>query len=245
MDLTRLAAHSLAKRSSRRQLFKVLGATSLGAGLFLTRTGVSLGAVEGCIGCGGGPCNPCSSPRTLCENIGFPARPARREAAVPRVARPRASGSAASRADGSAVASAAPSASAPAAEAARATASPISRSPARLGCTPATSHACVRRRSRRSEPRALDGPDVCRSPQARRQVVQTPVLQVPRSELVGHRPLPDEDGRLAGRGRGLRRLRRRAVQPVRRSRPDLHERRLPLQDLPAGSRLSRGLPHLG
>ena len=35
---------------------------SLGAGLFLTRTGVSLGAVEGCIGCGGGPCNPCGSP---------------------------------------------------------------------------------------------------------------------------------------------------------------------------------------
>src|SRR5215217_1893479 len=71
MDLTGIAAHSLAKRSSRRQLFKVLGATSLGAGLFLTRTGVSLGAVEGCVGCGGGPCNPCFSPRTICEDLGF------------------------------------------------------------------------------------------------------------------------------------------------------------------------------
>src|SRR6476659_7922661 len=69
MDLTRLAAHSLAKRSSRRQLFKVLGATSLGAGLFLTRTGVSLGAVEGCVGCGGGPCNPCFSPAETCETV--------------------------------------------------------------------------------------------------------------------------------------------------------------------------------
>lgn len=71
MDLTAAAARRLAGKSSRRQFFKFLGVGSLGAGLFLTRTGVSLGATEGCIGCGGGPCNPCFSPRGLCENIGF------------------------------------------------------------------------------------------------------------------------------------------------------------------------------
>ena len=54
MDLTSAAARKLAGKSSRRQFFKFLGVSSLGAGLFLTRTGVSLGAVEGCVGCGGG-----------------------------------------------------------------------------------------------------------------------------------------------------------------------------------------------
>jgi hypothetical protein len=70
MDLTSLTARSLARRSSRRQFFKFLGAGTLGTGLFLTRTGVSLGAAQGCVGCGGGPCNPCFSPATLCANIG-------------------------------------------------------------------------------------------------------------------------------------------------------------------------------
>jgi hypothetical protein len=71
MDLANIAARSLARRSSRRQFFKFLGAGTLGTGLFLTRTGVSLGAVTRCVGCGGGPCNPCFSPAEICENLGF------------------------------------------------------------------------------------------------------------------------------------------------------------------------------
>src|SRR4249919_937934 len=71
MDLTAAAARRLAGKSSRRQFFKFLGVGSLGTGLFLTRTGVSLGSTQGCIGCGSGPCNPCGSPRPTCESIGF------------------------------------------------------------------------------------------------------------------------------------------------------------------------------
>ena len=37
MDISTKIAESLARRSSRRQFFKLLGAGSLGAGLFLTR----------------------------------------------------------------------------------------------------------------------------------------------------------------------------------------------------------------
>ena len=69
MDLAQVIAGKLAGKSSRRQFFKLLGAGSLGTGLFLTRTGVSLGAVQGCVGCGGGPCNPCFSPAGLCDDI--------------------------------------------------------------------------------------------------------------------------------------------------------------------------------
>jgi hypothetical protein len=72
MDLTGKAANALARKSSRRQFFKFLGASSLGAGLFLTRTDVSLGAVSSCVGCGGGPCNPCWSPAILCDNLNPP-----------------------------------------------------------------------------------------------------------------------------------------------------------------------------
>ena len=64
-----MTAHALARRSSRRQFFKFLGAGSLGAGLWLTRTDVSLGAVSGCVGCGGGPCNPCFSPAGVCDQV--------------------------------------------------------------------------------------------------------------------------------------------------------------------------------
>ena len=71
MDIATHAARALARKSSRRQFFKLLGAGSLGTGLFLTRTGVALGAVTNCVGCGGGPCNPCFSPATLCENVGY------------------------------------------------------------------------------------------------------------------------------------------------------------------------------
>jgi len=75
MDLAGQAAKALARRSSRRQFFKFLGASSLGAGLFLTRTDVSLGAITSCVGCGGGPCNPCGSPAPICENIGYACKP--------------------------------------------------------------------------------------------------------------------------------------------------------------------------
>jgi hypothetical protein len=69
MDIASHAARKLARRSSRRQFFKLLGAGSLGAGLFLTRTDVSLGAITGCVGCGGGPCNPCFSPVGECSDV--------------------------------------------------------------------------------------------------------------------------------------------------------------------------------
>jgi hypothetical protein len=69
MDIASHAARKLARRSSRRQFFKLLGAGSLGTGLFLTGTDVSLGAVSGCVGCGGGPCNPCFSPVGECSDV--------------------------------------------------------------------------------------------------------------------------------------------------------------------------------
>ena len=56
MDLTAAAARRLAGKSSRRQFFKFLGVGSLGA-------------IEGCVGCGGGPCNPCFSPAGLCDDV--------------------------------------------------------------------------------------------------------------------------------------------------------------------------------
>jgi hypothetical protein len=75
MDLTGKAAQALARRSSRRQFFKFMAAGSLGTGLFLTRTGISVGAVNGCVGCGGGPCNPCWSPVGICDQLSSTAYP--------------------------------------------------------------------------------------------------------------------------------------------------------------------------
>ena len=72
-DLSR----NLALRSSRRQFFKFMTATSLGTGLYLSRTGVAAGSLSGCIGCGGGPCSPCV---TCCgavpcaQLVGFPCK---------------------------------------------------------------------------------------------------------------------------------------------------------------------------
>src|SRR6476661_5749141 len=83
MDLTSAAARRLAAKSSRRQLFKFIGVGSLGAGLFLTGTKVSLGAIQGCVGCGGGPCNPCFSPRQICENLGFTCKTCQQGAGCP------------------------------------------------------------------------------------------------------------------------------------------------------------------
>jgi hypothetical protein len=71
MNLTGVVARKLAQRSSRRQFFKLLGAGSLGTGLFLTGTDVSLGSISGCVGCGGGPCNPCVGIGPICTDAGF------------------------------------------------------------------------------------------------------------------------------------------------------------------------------
>jgi hypothetical protein len=69
-DIVVKASEVLARRSSRRQLLKFMTASSLGAGLFFTRTGVTLGSHTACVGCGGGPCNPCYSPAPACSSIG-------------------------------------------------------------------------------------------------------------------------------------------------------------------------------
>jgi hypothetical protein len=61
MNIVEEVSRNLARRSSRRQFFKFMTASSLGAGLFLSRTDVAVGSLYGCIGCGGGPCSPCVS----------------------------------------------------------------------------------------------------------------------------------------------------------------------------------------
>ena len=65
------AADALAKKSSRRQFFKFMTATSLGTGLYLTRSGVSLGGITACAGCGGPTCD-CGSPHPTCSNCPGP-----------------------------------------------------------------------------------------------------------------------------------------------------------------------------
>jgi hypothetical protein len=69
VDISGTAALVLARRSSRRQFLRFLSAGSLGAGLWLMRTNVSLGAVTRCAGCGGGPCNPCYSACPICDDL--------------------------------------------------------------------------------------------------------------------------------------------------------------------------------
>ena len=99
MDLTNLALSSALARFPllTAAVLQVPGrGLTLGAGLWLTRTDVSLGSVAGCVGCGGGPCNPCASgsgrwPRTRASR----ARPALRAPAVRQPARRPESGSAA------------------------------------------------------------------------------------------------------------------------------------------------------
>src|SRR5262245_51492345 len=83
MDLTSAAARKLAGKSSRRQFFKFLGVGSLGTGLFLTGTKVSLGAMQGCVGCGGGPCNPCVGIGPICTDAGFPCKTCQQGAGCP------------------------------------------------------------------------------------------------------------------------------------------------------------------
>ena len=83
MDITQVAARKLAGKSSRRQFFKFLGVSSLGTCLFLTRTGVSMGAVAGCVGCGGGPCNPCVGVGPICTAAGFPCKTCAQGAGCP------------------------------------------------------------------------------------------------------------------------------------------------------------------
>jgi hypothetical protein len=67
--MTQAIARTLARRSSRRQFFKFMGASSLGVGLFLGKADVALGSLSGCVGCGGGPCNPCFSPVGRCDTV--------------------------------------------------------------------------------------------------------------------------------------------------------------------------------
>jgi hypothetical protein len=83
MDIANSAAHRLARRSSRRQFFKFLAAGSLGASLWLTRTDVTLGSISGCVGCGGGPCNPCVGIGPICTNAGFPCKTCQEGAGCP------------------------------------------------------------------------------------------------------------------------------------------------------------------
>ena len=252
MDIASHAARKLARRSSRRQFFKLLGAGSLGAGLFLTRTDVSLGAITGCVGCGGGPCNPCFSPVGECSagdrrclrmqdlrdrrRLSDRLQHRRRVVLLPH-GRP-----------------------------ARRVPVPLLgvQLPVRLlqpfllllheppDAVPAA--AAFRRPTvylpggRRAGGDFGGGLDESRErsrPKARPALVAPPVLQAARSGVARHRALPDWHRCLARRGHRLRRLRRRAVQPVRRDRPDLHERRLPVQDLRAGRRLRGGLFDLG
>ena len=58
MNIVEDISRSLARKSSRRQFFKFMTVSSLGTGLFLSRTDVAVGSLYGCIGCGGGPCSP-------------------------------------------------------------------------------------------------------------------------------------------------------------------------------------------
>ena len=254
MDIAPHAARKLARRSSRRQFFKFLGAGSLGAGLFLTRTDVSLGAVSGCVGCGGGPCNPCFSPAGRLQRRDRRAVPVQALHSRRRLPRRLQHGR-------------------------RVVLLPHERGARRLpfpllgvqlpgrvrepvlpllhgppdavhsrGCTRATSRARARRpsRPRSREPGGLDEPHRRSRSEARPALVTPPVLQAARSGLARDRALPDRHRRLARRDQRLRRLRRRAVQPVRRDRPDLHDLPdLPVQDVRGGRRLRAGLPDLG
>ncbi len=65
--MTEVVARGLARKSSRRQFFKFMSASSLGTGLALTGSDASLATVLACAGCGGGPCNPCFSPHPPCS----------------------------------------------------------------------------------------------------------------------------------------------------------------------------------
>jgi hypothetical protein len=68
LDVVSHVTKALAGRSSRRQLIKFIGASSLGTGLALTGTGVSIADAQSCcaVGCGGGPCPTCASPAPPC-----------------------------------------------------------------------------------------------------------------------------------------------------------------------------------
>src|SRR5262249_31417071 len=90
-----------------------------------------------------------------------------------------------------------------------------------------------------------DGPGCKGCTAARTALVAQTVLQVPRGWLARRRPVAHADRCLARRCLRLRRLRRRAVQPVLLARPDLREHRPFLQDLGGGRRVPEGLPDIG
>ena len=246
MDLTGIAARSLARRSSRRQFFKLLGAGSLGAGLFLTRTGVSLGAVESCVGCGGGPCNPAGLRLALCEQhrLRLQDVPAGRRLpgwlhhlrrvvlllAVERRRRCRLRCSECNCGPNH-------SCNDPACHCFTNLASP-----ARLDCTPATSRARARRTSPRSRacrtrwtspasPRTL-------SPSGRHAGSSSRCSERPRS---GAGLFLTRTGVSLGAVEGCVGCGGGPCNPCGSPRHDLREHRLLVQDLPAGRRLPRGL----
>ena len=229
MDIASHAARKLARRSSRRQFFKLLGAGSLGAGLFLTRTDVSLGAITGCVGCGGGPCNPCFSPAGRCNDVTsgrVPVQELRGRRRLPRwmqhgrrvVLLPHERG---------ALRLPLPLLGVQLPGGLRQPVLPLLHRPAdavraaaALGRPPV--HLRGGQRAEDSEPGGLDGPRGCSRSKARSALIAPPVLQAPRSGVARDRALPDWHRRLAGRDQRLRRLRRRPLQPVCRHRPDLH-----------------------
>jgi hypothetical protein len=101
-----------------------------------------------------------------------------------------------------------------------------------------------RAESQSREPGGVDESHRRRRTEARPALVAAPVLQAARSGLAWNRPLPHRHRRLARRRDRLCRLRRGTVQSVCRHRPDLHGRRLRMQDVRPGRRLRAGLPDL-
>ncbi len=78
MNLANAVARKLAQRSSRRQFFKLLGAGSLGTGLFLTRTDVTLGRGDGMRGLRRWPVQPMRRDRPDLHERGLPVQDLRR-----------------------------------------------------------------------------------------------------------------------------------------------------------------------
>lgn len=69
----------LARKSSRRQFFRFMGSTTVGAGLVLTQSGVSVAQTIPCDFCPSTipatPCYPCYSDNPSCGSMGVPCPP--------------------------------------------------------------------------------------------------------------------------------------------------------------------------
>jgi hypothetical protein len=106
-------------------------------------------------------------------------------------------------------------------------------------------HLCVGERARNREPGGLDESHRRRCTKARPALVSPTVLQAARRGLARDRAPPYPYRRLTRRRHRLCRLRRRAVQPLRRDRADLHLSRVPVQDVRRGRGLRATVPDLG